>query len=176
MPPNTNFTQSSFLGGEWSKFAQGRIELPAYKNALNVCRNGVLMEEGTWLRRSGTHFPCTTLNGAAGRVISFAFEHASPYMMEFTDGKIRMLAVATQTSGLTTPLPADFRLVTTNDNQQVLDISTANPAVVQTGSGHLWTTGDQVQFLFATTVNAAFTPLLRARVFKITVTDSTHSG
>jgi len=174
MPQNTNFTQSSFLGGEWSKFAQGRIELPAYKTALNVCRNGVPMEEGTWVRRSGTHFASTTLNGAAGRVMPFAFEHSSPYMMEFTNGFIRMYAVATQTSGLSAPLPNDFRLVTTNDNQQVSSISTANPAIVQTGSIHQWITGDQVQFLFASTVNAAFTPLLRARTFKITVTDSTH--
>src|SRR5258708_13333766 len=72
------------------------------------------------------------------------------------------------------PLPKDFRLVTTNDNQQVSSISTANPGVVQTGGAHGWATGDQVQFLFATVVNAGFTPLLRARRFKITVTDSTH--
>src|SRR5258708_13934598 len=72
------------------------------------------------------------------------------------------------------PLPKDFRLVTTNDNQQVSSISTANPAVVQTGGAHGWASGDQVQFLFATSVNAGFTPLLRARRFKITVTDTTH--
>src|SRR5882757_7945649 len=119
MPQNTNFTQSSFLGGEWSKFAQGRIELPAYKTALNVCRNGVPMEEGAWVRRSGTHFASATLNGVAGRVIPFAFEHAQPYMLEFTNAKMRMYAVAAQTSGLTTALPAEYRLVTTNDNQQV---------------------------------------------------------
>lgn len=132
------------------------------------------MEEGAWVRRSGTHFAGTTRNGLAGRVIPYAFQQAAPYVMEFTDGIVRMFAIATQTSGLTTPLPADFRLVTTNDNQQVSSISTANPAVVATGATHGWTTGDQVQFLFATTVNAGFTPLLRARLFKITVTDTTH--
>src|SRR5258708_6053129 len=72
------------------------------------------------------------------------------------------------------PLPKDFRLVTTNDNQQVSSISTANPGVVQTGGAHGWASGDQVQFLFATVVNAGFAPLLKARLFKITVTDSTH--
>lgn len=126
------------------------------------------------MRRSGTKFAATTLNGAAGRVMSFAFEQASPYIIEFTNGFMRFFAAATQTSGLTTPLPQDFRLVTTNDNQQVSSISTANPAVVQTGSAHGWATADQVQFLFATTVNAGFTPLLRARTFKITVIDTTH--
>src|SRR5258708_11748299 len=172
--PNSSFVQSAFLGGEWSAFAQGRLELPAYKTAMNVCRNGLPMEEGAWVRRSGTRFAATTLNGVAGRIIPFAFEKAQPYMMEFTDGMVRMYGVATQTGVLATPLPNDFRLVRTNDNQQVLSISTANPAVVQTGTAHGWLTGDQVQFLFASTVNAGFTPLLRARTFKITVTDSTH--
>src|SRR5258708_4210879 len=141
---------------------------------MDVCRNGFPIEEGAWARRSGTRFAQTTLNGLPGRVISFAFEQASPYVMEFTDGKLRMFAVATQTSGLTSPLPADYRLVTTNDNQQVVSISTANPAVVQTNTAHTWATGDQVQFWFATSVNAGFAPLLKARLFKITVTDSTH--
>jgi hypothetical protein len=171
---DSNFVQSSFLGGEWSAFAQGRSDLPAYRSALNVCRNSFPIEEGAWVRRSGTRFAATTLNGAAGRLIKFDFEQSAPYIMEFTNGVLRMFAVATQTSGLVTPLPNDFRLVTTNDNQQVSNISTANPAVVTTGSAHGWATGDQVQFLFATTVNAGFTPLLRARTFKITVTDTTH--
>jgi hypothetical protein len=172
--PISNFVQSSFLSGEWSPFAQGRSDLPTYRSALNVCRNGYPLEEGAWLRRSGTKFSTTTRNGSPGRVMPFAFEQTSPYITVFTDGFIEMLAVATQTSGLSTPLPSDFRLVTTNDNQQVSSISTANPAVVQTAAAHGWMTGDQVQFLFATTVNAGFTPLLRARRFKITVTDSTH--
>jgi len=55
--PNTNFTYSSFLGGEWSKFAQGRIELPSYKTAMNVCRNGVPMEEGAWGLSTGLDYP-----------------------------------------------------------------------------------------------------------------------
>src|SRR6267378_899917 len=172
--PNSSFIQSSFLGGEWSAFAQGRLELPQYKMAMNICRNGFPLEEGAWVRRSGTRFATTTRNGVAGRVIPFAFEQAAPYVMIFTDGIVEMIAVSTQTSGLSSPLPKDFRLVTTNDNQQVSSISIANPAVVQTGSAHGWTSGDQVQFLFATSVNAGFTPLLRARRFKITVTDSTH--
>src|SRR5258708_5651008 len=172
--PNSSFVQSSFVGGEWSPFAQGRLELPKYQTALNVCRNGFPLEEGAWVRRPGTRFSTTTRNGVAGRVIPFAFEQAAPYEMIFTDGIVEMVAVSTQTSGLSSPLPKDFRLVTTNDNQQVSSISTANPAVVQTGSVHGWTTGDQVQFLFATVVNAGFTSLLRARRFKITVTDSTH--
>src|SRR5258708_25231873 len=163
--PNSSFVQSSFLGGEWSPFAQGRLELPQYKTALNVCRNGFPLEEGAWVRRPGTRFSTTTRNGVAGRVIPFSFKQKAPYEMIFTDGIVEMLAVATQTSGLVSPLPKDFRLVTTNDNQQVSSISTANPAVVQTGGAHGWTTGDQEKFLFAYCVNDGFSPLLRARRF-----------
>ncbi len=171
---DSNWVQSSFLGGEYSPFSQGRVDTPAYRTALNVCRNGYPIEEGAWIRRSGTRFAAATLNGAPGRVIPFDFEKNAPYIMEFTDAALRMYAVATQTSGLVGPLPKDFRLVTTNDNQQVSDISTANPAVVQTGAAHGWASGDQVMFLFASSVNPAFTPLLRNRVFQITVTDTTH--
>lgn len=171
---DSSFLQSSFLGGEWNPAIQGRYELPQYRTGMNVCRNGFPIEEGSWIRRSGTRYAAATLNGAPGRVIPFAFSQASPYLMEFTDGALRMFAVAGQTSGLVGPVPSDFRLVTTNDNQQVSSISTANPAVVQTGSAHGWTTGDQVQFIFAGIVSPDFTPALRARVFSITVIDTTH--
>lgn len=174
MAVDSNFVQASFLGGEWSAFAQGRIDKPDYKTAMNVCRNGFPIEEGAWLRRSGTRFAAATLNGTSGRVVPFAFNQSSPYLMEFTDSALRMFAVATQTGGLTGALPNDFRLVTTNDNQQVVSVSTANPAVVQTAGAHGWSTDDQVQFLFASTVAPAFTPLLRNRVFEITVVDTTH--
>ena len=171
---DSSFVQASFLGGEWSPFAQGRSDLPSYRTALNVCRNAFPMEEGAWIRRSGTKFPATTLNGGAGKLIKFDFEQTAPYILEFTDGALRMLAAAAQTQGLTNGAPLDFRLVTTNDNQQIAGVSTANPAVVQTNAAHGWATGDQVQFYFDGSVSPAFMPLLRNRVFAVTVTDSTH--
>lgn len=170
----SNYVQSNFLGGEVSPYAQGRIDLPSYRFAMNVCRNAHPIEEGCWLRRAGTRFGATTLNGAAGRVIKFDFEASAAYIMEFTNGFLRLYGVATQSGGLTTPLANDFRLVTTNDNQQVLDISATTPATVQTTTAHGWTTNDQVQFLFDTVTAANQTPLLCNRVFKITVTDVTH--
>ncbi len=172
--PDSNWVQSSFLGGEWSAFAQGRIDLAPYRTAMNVCRNGHPIEEGAWLRRGGTRFAAATYQGKTGRVLKFDFDQASPYIMEFTNSVLRMYGVATQTGGLNTPLPKDFRLVTTNDNQQILAISTANPAVVQTTTAHGWTTGDQVMFLFGTLTAANQTPLLCNRVFTATVVDPTH--
>lgn len=86
---DSNYVQASFLGGELSPFAQGHIDKPDYRTGLNVCRNSHPIEEGAWLRRSGTRFLGTTLNSAKGRVMSFAFAQAFPYYLEFTDGNLR---------------------------------------------------------------------------------------
>src|SRR5581483_9021698 len=171
--PVSNFVQDSFLGGEWSPFAQGKIKDPSYTRGMNVCRNGYPLEEGAWVRRSGTHFSATTYKGKAGRVIPFSFQEDAPYVMEFTDGVLRMFAATDTTSGLLNTLPHDFRIVTTNDNQQVSSVSSASPAVVATAGNHGWMTGDQGMFLFDSSVNAGFTPLLRNRLFTITVLSAT---
>lgn len=89
---DSNFVQESFLGGEVSPFAQGKISDPNYRKSMNVCRNGYPIAEGAWLRRSGTRFVSTTLNGSPGRIIPFAFEQAVPYYMEFTNGYLRFYA------------------------------------------------------------------------------------
>lgn len=163
-----NVLQSSFLGGEWSPLAQGRLDLPAYQKALSVCRNSYPLEEGAWIRRSGTRFAATTLNGRHGRLLKFAFEQTSPYFTEFTAQWLRMYASLTQTLGFTNGAQTNFGLVTTNDNRGVTSISAANPAVVTTDIANGWLTGVQVEFLFDTSVAPTLLPLLRNRVFTIT--------
>jgi hypothetical protein len=169
---NSNYTQSSFLGGEWSPFAQGRADKPEYRQAMNVCRNSYPLEEGTWIRRSGSRFVAWTRNGQATKIIPFAFESALPYLLEFTNGYLRFLTVSIQSQGLSVPLPQDFRLAGTNDNQAVLTITSLG--VVQTGAAHGWSTGNQVMFLFAKTVGALVSWQLWNRQFSISVIDSTH--
>lgn len=171
---DSNYLQANFLGGEWSPFAQGRSDTPDYRKALNVCRNGFPIEEGAWLRRSGTRFAQTTRGGVAGRVMSLSFSQDSPYILELTASAMRMFGVATQSGGLTSALPSEFRLVTTNDNQQVLAISTADPAVVQTNSATSWATNDELIFLFDDSADTTLLPLLRNRVFIATKVDTTH--
>lgn len=171
---DSSYTQASFLGGEVSPFAQGHSDKPEYRTEMNVCRNAFPIEEGAWVRRPGTWFIATTLNGGRGRAIKFDFEQTAPYHLELTDGAMRFYGVSTQAGGLATPLPSTFRLVTTGDNQQVLAISTANPAVVQTTSATTWATGDQALFLFGTVAAANQTPLLCNRVFALTKIDTTH--
>src|SRR5277367_5820375 len=106
---DASFLQSSFLGGEISKFAQGRYDRPDYRTCMQICFNGFPTEQGGWVRRPGTQFAGTTRGGAPGRVVRFDFEAVAPITLEFTDGYLRFRNGATW--------------ATTNDIQSVSSIS-----------------------------------------------------
>lgn len=151
---NATFAVPHFLGGEISQFAQGRFDRPDYKVSLNVCLNAFPAEIGAWTRRPGSAHAGHTRVGAAGRVIEFDFEDANPVTLEYTAGWLRFR------NGTT--------LITTNDAQTVVSVSTANPAVVQVSSAVTWATGDTAIF------PGTSTPLLENRQFTMTRIDSTH--
>jgi hypothetical protein len=152
---DASFAQTSFLGGLWSKYAQGRWDRPDYRTAMNECLNLLPMEQGACTRRPGTQFASTTRNGQAGRIISFDFEQAAPYTVEFTAGFLRFRVGPT--------------LVSTNDDQAVASITLDNPVKVNTGT-HGWASGNSVMF-----ANLGTTcPLLQNRIFIITVTSATQ--
>ena len=156
----TSYVQPSFLGGEWSQTYQGRVDDPHYRVAMNVCLNGFPTEQGAWTRRSGTQHLGATKGGGPGRVMSFAVEESTPINMEFTDAFVRFRIFD----------GSSIRLVTTNDAQTILAISTANPAVVTTASAHGWSTGEAVIFSNLGINNPMLQP---PRRFGITVTGST---
>lgn len=138
--PDASYVQTQFLGGEWSTYAQGRMDHPSYKKAMNVCLNAIPIEEGACPRRSGTQFCATTRGGVTGRLVAFAFSASSPYNIEFTDGHMRFFdgvgLVFDQTGA-----------------QGVTSISAATPAVL-TLPAVPWVTGDQVQFQFVNALAA----------------------
>jgi hypothetical protein len=144
---DASFSQSSFLGGEWSKTMQGRFDRTDYRTAMNVCLNAIPLDTGAWTRRPGTMQAGTTRGGLPGRVMSFAFQENNPYTLELTGGHARFFNGA--------------NLVTTNDSQVVTSISTANPALVTLPATATWATGDQVFFSRVTVA----TPLLLNRLF-----------
>jgi hypothetical protein len=152
---SASFMQEAFLGGEISQSAQGRVSHPLYRASLNIARNMIPVETGALQRRPGNLHCGVTKHGNPGRVITFDFQEATPYEMEFTDGFLRFWA--------------DGRRVTTNDTQPVTAISTANPAIVTTAAASGWPTGQHVVF-----ANAP--PLLQNRVFSITTTGATTFG
>lgn len=138
---DASYTQTSFLGGEISQWAQGQFDKPYYKMALNKAFNIWPTDEGSAPRRPGFRFLGATNKGDAGRLIAFDFSQATPYNLEITDNLIRMWN--------------NTNLVTTNDNQQVESISNDTNAVFTLGHTVNWQTNDTVYFTF-TSAQAAF--------------------
>ncbi len=129
---SASFTQTSFLGGEWSQKAQGQIDKPAYRTAMNVSENGLPIETGAWVRRPGSRLAAHSKNGSVARVLAFEFQQNEPYTIELTRGFARFYQ--------------GENIVFTNDPQPITSISTANPALVTTALPHGWTSGDTVMF------------------------------
>lgn len=149
---DASFVQDRFTGGEWSPFAQGRITDPKYRSAMNVCLNGMPVEEGAWVRRPGTAFMQTTRSGVFGRVLPFDFNDTMPFSIEVTADHLRLFA---------------GRGLVFDSVAGVVNISNQNPAIVST-TGQNWVTGDQVQFLFSSGGGQASGAILRNRVLAIT--------
>lgn len=161
-----SYVQTSFLGGEISKWAQGRFDLPRYKMALAKALNILPTDEGAATRRPGFQFLGTTRNGAPGRLLPFDFSESTPYNMEFTDGQLRMWN--------------GTALVTTNDSQILIAVSSGSPAVFTVGAATTWQTGDFIYFTFGSPSQAVQGAVLLNRQFIVamrtpttfTITDS----
>jgi hypothetical protein len=136
-----SYFQTSFLAGEWSKQSQGRADKPEYRAAMNLCHNALPIEEGANTRRPGTRLSGYTRNGAEGVLREFHFSSSHPYTMEFTPGKLRFrngTELAVEEGGVVTA------------------ISTDTPALISTGFGHGYSTGDQVLFLLYDGITTAY--------------------
>lgn len=154
--PEATLVQSSFLGGEWSETAQGRVDIPQYRTAMNICFNSFPAVTGAWTVRSGTLGTDPTRQGKPGRVVKFDAEQIVPYVLEFTDNWLRFRS--------------PYKLSTTNDDVVVTSISGAIPAVVQTATPSGWATGNTV-IINTIDLSAA---VIQNRRFLITVIDATH--
>ncbi len=137
---DASYVQPSFLGGEVSKLAQGRIDRPDYRTLMNVCLNGLPVETGAWVRRPGGKLMAVSRGGAPARTQGFDFKTSTPYTIEFSDGVLRFFT--------------NTQLVMTNDQVAVSAISAANPAEVTTAANHGWATGSTAYFNSLGTVTA----------------------
>lgn len=129
---DASYLQTSFLGGEWSPYSQGRADKAEYRTAMNLCYNSYPVEGGAWLRRSGTRFIAPTRSGAPGKLYRFQFQSSAPYQLEFTDGHMRLFSGP--------------NLVVDAPSLPVFGITKTNPAVVATAV-HGWSAGDQVMLI-----------------------------
>lgn len=160
----SNFVQTSFLGGEWAKSSRGGHDRPEYKKALALSTGYIPLENNALARCPGFAHAGPTRLGRAGRLISFAFKQAAPYNMEFSTG-----GTDDADDGWLQFWNGTNR-VTTRDQNTIASISTANPAVIETGTPHGWTSGDRVVIGNLGTL----CPKLQNKDFRITVVDTTH--
>lgn len=155
-----SFLQSSFLGGEWSSLMQGRIDLPKYRLAMNLCQNTIPLEEGACERRSGTELLASTKSGYNARVIGWEPTQSAAYLMEFTDAHVRFFQ--------------GNNLLLDPEPPLVSSVTSANPGVFTVTPAVDWQTGDQVEFLFpAGTFPGSSTAPLQNRQFIVIMTSTT---
>lgn len=152
---DASYVQTSFLGGEFSPYAQGRMDHQKYRTGLNKCRNIIPVEEGGATRRPGTRTAATTRAGAPARLIPFNFTQSNAYVMELTDSHLRFFS--------------GYSLVFTYDLQTVTNVAAGGDsgAVFTTQSAHGWAAGDVVQFGFPDASTPDVALVLRNYQFKI---------
>lgn len=128
------YHQSSFGGGEWSNMAQGRSDLNAYKTAMNVCLNGLPVEQGSWVRRSGTQYIGPTVERRYSKLLSFE-----------TNGSYSMVIVLSEDI---TRFIVDTDWLTTNDDRVITASSSSSGVVsVDLDDDHDWEVGETVQLI-----------------------------
>lgn len=91
----SNEVQTSFLGGRLSPNAQGRFDLPDYATGMAESLNGLPVEEGAWMRRSGTRFlgytnSANPSKGASGQIKEFWLPNNVAAVIELTPGVMRI--------------------------------------------------------------------------------------
>ncbi len=133
-----SYAVGDFRGGEISTLAQGRFDKPDYRTSLKTCRNAFPIEAGPWVRRPGTRYAGTTLNGAPGRVIEFDVKQSVPFTCEYTDGNLRFRSGPNIVGGtLATPYTggswANLRTVQAENVQILLNATVAPQALTNTG-------------------------------------------
>lgn len=154
-----SFNQSTFTGGEWSPYAQGRIDDKRYRTAMNVCLNAIPVEEGACVRRPGTAFMATTRAGLTAKLIPFDFSDLTPYTLELTVNHLRIF------SG---------RNLVYDTIANVASISTDTPAVVTIAGTQPWINNDQVAFVIGPQIAASSASYLRNRQFQVIALNSSQ--
>ena len=171
-----SYTWGNFLGGEWSPFAQGRIEHPGYKIALNVLVNMLPMEQGAATRRPARRRLGATAWLASGRLRTFWLPNHSACILELTytnaqQGSNLRFWTQQYNAGLESD---DFQLLCDNYTK-IASISTTNPAVVTLASTPPacmngqpgWQNGDEVLIYIDPSLPLANGPVYCNKQFRI---------
>jgi hypothetical protein len=160
--PGSSTYQPNFWGGEWSTLAQGRTDDPAYNTALAKCLNGIPIEEGAWVRRSGTQRIIPTAFRRVARLRLFQSSAACAFAMVFADGYLHFIS--------------NTQPIFYNDTaRQISAASISAGALAITldappDAG--WVNGEYLMFKFPSNYDPSLEGGCRGRVFEI----MSHSG
>lgn len=122
-------TKATFTGGEWSESLYDRYDLDSYNTACKRLVNFYPHPHGGASNRQGTKFICETeFSDKKSRLIPFQFNITQGYILEFTNGLIRVV----RDGGLVT----EILNITNATNQGGL--------IKITIVGHGWATGNRV--------------------------------
>lgn len=85
-------TQNSFSKGILSPSLQGRIDLEQYSLGLKNVKNGLILQEGCVINRSGTEFVAKTkITDKKCRLIPFVFDVNNSYIIEMGEKYFRFI-------------------------------------------------------------------------------------
>lgn len=134
MQSNPSVHQATFTGGEWSATAQGRLDRPQYKTALNVCLNAVPTPTGAYVRRSGLEFLGPTYQRALPKLLGYRDIGDVSYLIVLTAGFAQFYS--------------DTAPVFTSDGAFTIATSSSSAGIliIVTDSATGWSVGDQVKF------------------------------
>jgi hypothetical protein len=157
--PNASPAQTSFLGGEWSEFAQGRTDHPKYKTALARSLNGMPLEEGAWSRRSGTMRIIPTHYRKEAALRLFSSSAACSFAMEFSYQNLRFYSGGQPVFDSTTRTVSAASL-------------SAGIITLTTSAVHGWSTGDCIM-LDMSALDPTLQGGCRGRVLRLMSTPTT---
>lgn len=87
---SVNTQQTNFTAGELSPLVYGRSDLQAYYNGARRISNFYVSTAGGVVFRNGTQFVQQSANNNKPFLYKFQFSDVQAYMLEFTDGNIRI--------------------------------------------------------------------------------------
>lgn len=171
--PRSSVHQSAFIGGEFSPLAQGRSDLPQYKQGMSLSLNGHPIEEGAWVKRSAFEFVVPTRGRTYGTMLPFDGSATCSFGMLFTSGNVQFI-----TSSASLVFDNTVSTITASVDLGTSCEITVTPA--QSG----WAEKDQLMFVFPDVSSPLYPyPIdleagLRGRLLTILspggVADSTH--
>lgn len=87
-----SLSQPNFASGELTPLAQGRTDLTRYGTGLRTCRNWIIRPHGCLMNRPGTEYIAATRNSGSkkSRLVPFEFSDDQAYMLEFSEGFMRV--------------------------------------------------------------------------------------